>query len=469
VAQPTAPQPVQNIELIVGGQRLMLSVPGTEQQAIAARAAAAASANGDATPRPQTFASNVQTADLSLVARRARVKADGCDFAITYRFPWIDDPADVRRKAVYDDIIARAKALPNCYVWTTNPRLMLPAIGVIRDFRQAFVNLALSAEIALGQHGHRDSGEDLRPEAYQLLAEAQSAIRAALERESLNEDADQQAAFFWLREKTFAERIHVPRHMKIDDPADIENGADLFARLEAMHSRIAARRLSDVHRRTLLNKARYHARRLLDDKGEDTAADWRTFADAVSSIVERGAAPSDVEIREMVLPLIELLPEGLALPQSFDRVLEATDRYIASREGETHEIPRGRAASPEVVEAATLLEGSTVVLIGGECRLQSQAALERELHLGELRWVTAAHHQSHYLFEPAIARPETAVVLLAVRWSSHSFENVKTLCDRYRKPFVRLPGGYNPNQVAAQILAQVGDTLRAQRVGVWPA
>jgi hypothetical protein len=34
---------------------------------------------------------------------------------------------------------------------------------------------------------------------------------------------------------------------------------------------------------------------------------------------------------------------------------------------------------------------------------------------------------------------------------------VKALCDKYGKEFYRLPAGYNPNQVAHQILQQRGE------------
>jgi hypothetical protein len=49
--------------------------------------------------------------------------------------------------------------------------------------------------------------------------------------------------------------------------------------------------------------------------------------------------------------------------------------------------------------------------------------------------------------------------LLAIRWASHGFGDVKPLCDRHGKLLVRLPGGYNANQVAAQILAQCSEHL----------
>ncbi len=53
------------------------------------------------------------------------------------------------------------------------------------------------------------------------------------------------------------------------------------------------------------------------------------------------------------------------------------------------------------------------------------------------------------------------MVLLAIRWSSHSFGDVKAFCDRHGKPLVRLPGGYGAHQVASQILAQCGGRLGA--------
>ena len=59
-------------------------------------------------------------------------------------------------------------------------------------------------------------------------------------------------------------------------------------------------------------------------------------------------------------------------------------------------------------------------------------------------------------------RPEVALVLLAIRWSSHAFGDVQHFCDRHGKPLVRLPGGYSTNQVAAQILAQSSNVLETE-------
>jgi hypothetical protein len=116
-----------------------------------------------------------------------------------------------------------------------------------------------------------------------------------------------------------------------------------------------------------------------------------------------------------------------------------------------------------VGEAARLLSGKSVVLIGGNPHPNSHAALKAALGLKELVWIETRVHESIDKFEPYIARSDVALVLLAIRWSSHSFGEVKRFCDRYDKPIVRLPGGYNPHQVAAQILAQCSKQLGSKQ------
>jgi hypothetical protein len=75
-----------------------------------------------------------------------------------------------------------------------------------------------------------------------------------------------------------------------------------------------------------------------------------------------------------------------------------------------------------------------------------------------LIWIEG-RDQTYTSFEPDVANPDVAVVVLAIRWSRHGFGEVKEFCDKYHKPLVRLPGGYNPNQVAYHILHQVGERL----------
>ena len=86
-------------------------------------------------------------------------------------------------------------------------------------------------------------------------------------------------------------------------------------------------------------------------------------------------------------------------------------------------------------------------------------ALAQAFGLRELIWIETREHQTHAVFEPYVARDDVAAVVLAIRWSSHGFGEVKEFCDKYGKPLVRLPAGYSPNQVAYHLLRQVGDRL----------
>ena len=169
----------------------------------------------------------------------------------------------------------------------------------------------------------------------------------------------------------------------------------------------------------------------------------------------------DIDIGEFIeallIPVIELLPEQNSVPQEFELVLREIDRFLATCP--PPESPVVAQPSREVSEAARLLNGRSLVLIGGEKRPGACQALKAALGLRDLLWVETRAHESIAGFEPFVARSDVAAVLLAIRWSSHSYGDVKTFCDKHGKPLVRLPGGYNVNQVAAQMMRQCSERL----------
>lgn len=464
-----SPGPPHPLTLRLGDFQTQVEVPGTAHEAEAARQSAERSGSENANYAAATFIGVGTLPDVQLMIRRCRLKAEGCHWAVNRRRMIAEGASyesDLRPIDV--QVISRAKAIPNCYVWALDPRVVPPAEAVLNDFSTGYNNLAIALELAdeLSRGNRADHG--LRSEGFALLAEAQSALRAGMFETGLKPDWDQNDAFSWLRTRTSEDRVLVQRHMKLEDPADLANGENLGARLEALRDRLTDRRAVEIDRRKLQEKARYHGKRIVRNTSDDVRADWNTVIACVDELVRMGIPPSDLGLREVMVPIIEALPEDLQVPVNVERVLESVDQYLGTQEAEIAASAgagelRFRAPSPDVIEAASLLEGGVVVLIGGQRRPQSQQALERELKLAELRWIPAAHSQSHFAFEPAVARPDTVLVILAIRWSAHSFENVKSLCDTYGKPFVRLPGGYSPNQVSRQILEQAGETLRRNR------
>jgi hypothetical protein len=457
--------PEQEVPLMIGGASLMVNVPGTTDEAQAAREAAQATRSEGWSAAPGAPIGAPVDVDMQLVSTRCALKAEGCDWAAQYRDHWeIEPPDQSLRIARYDSIIARAKVLPNCYVWALNSKLTIPESRRMMQYAQAYRNLGAAAELAQSVKRDGPQGGRWLSDAYALLAEAQSAIRAAIELDGLYSDSDQKDCFRWLQVRTSEDRIVVRHHMRLDDPADIAAADDLASRLHELRLRLIEARQHDSQKRSVIGKARYHARLLQRNQGSDAEPDWRKLVDSINEAVETyGVPPSDIELRDILAPLADQVPENWELPPAFERVMESVDVYLATQETEAaaHDAePRQRPLSAEVAEVACLMEGQVAVLIGGQVRPESKRALERDLHLAELRWISAAHHQSHYLFESHVARPEVTLVMLAIRWSAHSFGNVDELCRRHGKLYVRLPGGYSPNQVARQILEQVGDQLR---------
>ncbi len=160
---------------------------------------------------------------------------------------------------------------------------------------------------------------------------------------------------------------------------------------------------------------------------------------------------------DLLLPVLDDMP--VELPKNVSLVLKEIDRFISSRP-EKPDPQAAAAQSHEVRRVRDLLKGRAVVMIGGDKRPFSADALIDSFGLKDLIWIETREHQTHTVFEPQVARPDVVLVLLAIRWSSHSFGEVKEYCDKYGKPLVHLPAGYNPNQVAFHILNQVGERLR---------
>ncbi len=456
--EPRSATPRREMPLRLGNAEATVAVP--DDSSFLARAATVPSA--PAAPlqrRAGGEAALLSAPSLDVVVQRATLKHHCCRWAIERRRR-LAERADFETfiKPRDDELLAAARRLPSCYVWPLDPYISLPDDAGLELASQCYRNLARAAEHAAQVHAARAEAETLE-RAYALLAEAQSAVRALMRRLELRDDTDQEEAFRWLRQRTEEDQVYIPRHMRLNDPADPERAGDLEARLHEARDAWDASRRAIEQRERLLNTVRYHARRLRERRGLEGEHDWRRLHESVVELLAGGLPPSNVELREALLPIVEEIPESLSADPQFQRVLRELDRFLASREMEPGQPVEERLDDEEVCRARELLRGRVVLLIGGERRRETEERLKRIFDLADLRWITTREHQSTADFEPAIARPETALVLLAIRWASHSFEDVADFCARYGKAFVRLPRGYGANQIAREVLRQASRSL----------
>ena len=453
---PAPPTPKSEAVLRIAGLPVPVPVAGTTAEAQAASAAAPRKIIPDPTP-PDPRAS--AGSDLALIARRARLKGQACRWVIDRR-RFIRDGADRETYRTRDvEFYAKAKELNPCYLWMMDPHgPSLPDDELLENIAGCYETLATGVELALAMSAageDADFWEDLSP----VLAQAQSAVRGGL----LNIDRtlwdnDQRETFLWLRAQAEQRRVLIHRYMRLDDVASEKDWIAVQDKLAALRKDWEQGRQRDTQRQSLLAKARYHAKQCAKSPGQ-WSHDWTKLAEAIEELVSSGVPASDSEVREILLPLEEDRPEHEFGP-GFSRVWEELDKYLSISD-RPESTPKTRAPSPDVLAARELLRGKKIILIGGERRRNAEDALVEQLGLDEVIWLHQRPHTSIEEFQPAVARPDVSLVLLAIRWSSHSYGEVRSFCDQYAKPLVRLPAGYNPQQVAKQIVEQAAQRLAA--------
>jgi hypothetical protein len=399
------------------------------------------------------------TLDLSVLAQRCVVKKEGALWAAQrqrYAEQGIRSDTDLDHQRM--KLIEYAQALPDCYLWMCQregpPMVDAGAFEELAGCFDATMAIVLLLNDIINDE---DEGEDFLEPALTLAGEAQAMLRNAVSAVNGTVDSDQVKLFQWLKATTNYYRIYIRDFMSKWTAVKPETWTDLKTRITELATRIEEMKQTIKQREKLFSKVRHRRRVIQSATGQELLEDWQRLVEAVNGLIESGLPPSSTELREQLLPVLDQMPGGLEVPRNFQLVLREIDRFLAKRTPSTETV---EATTPiaEVLQVRSLLRDQTVVLIGGERRQAAANALCTAFELRELIWIEG-HDQTYTDFEPQVARPEVSVVLLAIRWSRHGFGEVKEFCDRYDKPFVRLLGGYNPNQVAHTILNQIGQRL----------
>ncbi len=399
------------------------------------------------------------TLDLAVLAQRCVVKKEGAMWAAQrqrYAEQGIRSDSDLDHQRM--KLIEYAQALPDCYLWMCQregpPAVDATAFEELAGCFEATMAIVLLLNDIINDE---DEGEDFLESALTLAGEAQAMLRNAVSAVNGTVDSDQVKLFQWLKATTNYYRIYIRDFMSKWTAVKPETWTDLKTRITELAVRIEEVKQTIKQREKLFSKVRHRRRVIQSAAGQELLEDWQRLVEAVNGLIESGLPPSNTELREQLLPVLDQMPGRLEVPKNFQLVLREIDRFLAKRAPATETV-EATAPIAEVLQVRSLLRDQTVVLIGGERRQAAANALCTAFELRELIWIEG-HDQTYTDFEPHVARPEVSVVLLAIRWSRHGFGEVKEFCDRYEKPFVRLLGGYNPNQVAHTILNQIGQRL----------
>lgn len=401
---------------------------------------------------PDEDARGVTPADLSVIARRCQLKAEAARSVA----------ARLRGDIFYtpDDLVRRANALPDCDLWMLHPGDYVEAAKAWDDLGGAFAVGAEAAELLAVLTELPDGlAERHRERVLYAVAEAQALMWAGVLDVHRRVDNDQVHLFVHVRERARDAQIYINRYLRREDRVSADSWPALLSRIAVLRDQLSETRAKARARDKGVTNLKYKLRKMAEAPAT-AAAEWPRVLELLEEVVSAGVPASNADVRELLLPVLDTLPDDQEPGPNAERVFRAVNEYLATRPAPA---PASESEEPsaEVRAVSELLRGRAAVLIGGVERAASARAIERAFGLSELNWISTRPHESVTYFEPAVARSNVAVVLLAIRWSSHSYGDVKDYCDKYGKPIVYLTGGYNPNQIAHQILQQVGDRLRA--------
>lgn len=383
--------------------------------------------------------------DLDRIERRARLKHDACLRAAAGE-PTADLLDQLRALRHSDDFDAG--------LWMCS---WLNADERARAARAAPCYAALANAAALARF--LESHDQLRPDnalehAFALIAQAQSAIRNFVDESRGQADADQFALFRWLRHQTGESccRVLIHRHMRRDDIAPPEQGAqvaaDLARELDAWKERVELPRRA----RNLQNKIKYERRKADDATDHDERlAHWRTIDAAVTELRALG-----VRTRDIAAHLVDAVPPPDFAPSP--ALAEVLD-FMRRRDARDDEPDDRRTWSEDVPRARELLAGARLLVLCGNPNAPMREAYIEAFGLAACEWPEIKDHKFPISrVEGAIRAGTYDAVLLASGYTNHHHGEVAAVCREAGARLIRLAAerGYGVNQVARAALEQLG-------------
>jgi hypothetical protein len=421
-------------------------------------AAARFSAQHDAAAKPEVDGDEHrkhQPPDLELITTRCALKSQACHAAIVRRAATgtATEQEEVRKIGT---LITQGKGLDNCYLWMVNRAKPQPSDDVMRLISHAYDNLGAAAKCCV--RVPRNSRSDRRAQALNLLAEAQSALRVALIPTWLTlPDKDQDDSFRYLDDSTTYEQVFIPRFMKLSDPAEPAIWEDLRDRIDVFAKSLEQDEESTRQIRTSINKIRHHAKAIAGAPGEDRTHDWQKIESALENLVQAGRT-REPEVIELLKPVAAGAPSGegfTALGRVLESVRDDSDDEDSGQE---------RQYSAAVAKVRDMLAGSRVVIVGGERREDAVHRIRDAFELADVEWVALPEHGSTAPAEAPIRRADTRLVLVLIRLAGHLHtEEVAMFCERHGKALIRMPAGYNPERIAAEVLEQASGKLAVSK------
>lgn len=224
-------------------------------------------------------------------------------------------------------IVDQAKEIPDCKLWMNRADAPVPQspndYEVVGHCFETLAEAISLVRIVLTDLSGRKSHLTV---AMQLVAESQSALRSAVERIDGPSDHDQIAIFLWLRATAATRRILVERFLVSDDQAEPEGCQDLQGRIESFRLTVVQTQRRELRKQALLGTLSHISDRLLCCDDSIRHRLWDQAAKTTEELISLGVPPSDRQLRDVLLPVIDDAPKMRSESQAIQLVQREIDR-----------------------------------------------------------------------------------------------------------------------------------------------
>jgi hypothetical protein len=334
-AAPTAPAPVA--ESRGNGSILLSALPGPPPAPPPAPAPAGPAFWAETRQRiPMAPWAPTTDADLPDVEARCRLKAEAVLWTMQ-RQQLLREGAKRQDIEPRDqEIIKRAKQLPDCFLWMIYaPEFSPTKLAFQGNLAGCFDTVANAVALMQEMIVDLDGSNEVFERSLHALAEAQSALRAAIDAVPNGPafDPDQKKVYDWLRATAGQRQIFISRYMRGEDRADPFRWESLMTRIENLREDHQQLRKREKQRKKQFEKAKFELGKGLSELPEEEKTQhWRNFAAAVDSLVQGGLPASNRDLRELILPEFDNVPDLEDFPGGFRLVLREVDRFLAARQ-----------------------------------------------------------------------------------------------------------------------------------------
>ena len=465
--RPTPPTAIAPLRL--GDTQTQVAVIGDSRSVEAARKAAQeqASLSGERYNYLERTARARQT-DLSLVATRCRLKAKSCRHQILRQHQQRETREELESRQLMNELIAQAKTMDDCFLWMFFRDKPTTADAELETIARCYEAVAEAADLC----GHLEPIDQQRDreavgEALQLLSTSCGALRVALGATWLTQpDIDQDEVHHWLKLVTAEHGYHVRRHMQLDDPADPRaDGPEAAREAREKLAGLREQRAQRDRGQRLFKKAMYHA----DRAREITRSPYDQEppihdCTRVNQAIDELASMDPPQLEAMLQQLaVAIAPDDFPMGVRPHALLEG-----ASKRSQTHAKPRAevvvepreRVWSEGVRSVREMLRGGKIVIVGGEPRREAIDRISRAFELDGVEWPTLAEHGIAEPMRAPIEDQSTKLVVILIKLTGHEHaDRAREFARRAGVPVVHMPAGYNPEQIAAEVLKQVSEQL----------